>query len=151
MKRLNDRECRHFQRGDVREDGYIFYQYHLTQKDKNGFYLETWYHPDKFENAKNSRLVAERKNPHVLRARNSKYRCAKIQRTQKWFKDYYAEEVKAIYKFAETLKDFTGLNWDVDHIVPLQGKLVSGLHVPWNLEVILKVDNARKSNKFEPC
>ena len=74
-----------------------------------------------------------------------------IQRTQKWFKDYYAEEVQAIYKFAETLKDFTGLDWHVDHIVPLQGKLVSGLHVPWNLRVILAEDNIRKSNKFDPC
>lgn len=151
MKRLNDRHCRPFQRGDVREDGYIFYQYCLTEKDKDGFFKERWCAPDKYEKQKNSRLITERKNTHVPRARCAKYRCAKIQRTQKWFKDYYAEEVKAIYKFAETLRDFTGMNWDVDHIVPLQGKLVSGLHVPWNLEVILKADNARKSNKFDPC
>lgn len=135
----------------MREDGYIFYKYCLTRKNKKGFFIETWCHPDKFEKAKNSRLIAERKNPHIVSARTSKRRCAKMQRTQKWFKDYYAEEVKAIYKFAETLRDFTGLKWDVDHIIPLQGKLVSGLHVPWNLEVILKVDNIRKSNKFDPC
>lgn len=151
MKRLNDRYCRPFQRGDVRADGYIFYQYSMSRKDKAGFFLEHWCHPDKFESKKNSRLIAERKNPHVGKARNSKRRCAIIQRTQKWFKDYYAEEVQAIYKFAETLKDFTGLDWHVDHIVPLQGKLVSGLHVPWNLRVILAEDNIRKSNKFDPC
>lgn len=151
MKRLNDEHCRPFQRGDVRADGYIFYQYYLTIIQPDGFYKEKWYHPDKFGAAKNSRLIAERKNPHRLRARNAKYKCAKIQRTQKWFKDYYAEDVKAIYKFAETLKDFTGLDWHVDHIVPLQGELVSGLHVPWNLRVILAEDNIRKSNKFDPC
>ena len=37
----------------------------------------------------------------------------------------------------------------VDHIIPLHGKLVSGLHVESNLQVITQAANCTKSNKYE--
>jgi len=42
-----------------------------------------------------------------------------------------------------------GFSWHVDHIIPLQGKTVSGFHTPQNLRVIPGVDNLRKNNRYE--
>ena len=58
------------------------------------------------------------------------------------------KEIEAFYTEAERITKETGVKYSVDHVVPLQGKLVSGLHVPWNLRVIPLIDNIKKGNYF---
>lgn len=73
-------------------------------------------------------------------------RAAKIQATPEWADN---KAISAIYKEAQRLQDALGIPMHVDHIVPLRGDLVCGLHVETNLQVIPAPLNLRKSNKFE--
>jgi hypothetical protein len=79
----------------------------------------------------------------------AKYRSAKLQRTPAWLTEFDLLKIKCLYQLAAMRTRESGYTWDVDHIIPLKGKLVSGLHVPDNLRVIPARENKRKLNKYE--
>ena len=59
------------------------------------------------------------------------------------------EAIRKIYEDCAALNEKHGpRSYHVDHIVPLQGKTVSGLHVENNLQILKAVDNLKKSNKY---
>lgn len=76
-------------------------------------------------------------------------RAAKINRTPPWINSEQKEMIKTKYKEAKWMTQRTGIKHHVDHIVPLLGVDVCGLHVPWNLRVLPARENARKGNKLE--
>lgn len=85
-------------------------------------------------------------NLGIFRAIKAKRRAAKMQRTPSWLSEFDLDYMKSIYIQAKELEKITGIKYHVDHIIPLQGKEVSGLHVPWNLQIITAEENTRKSN-----
>jgi len=87
-------------------------------------------------------------NPELVIA-NSKHRRTKHkQATPKWLTQEHKTQIKQFYLDAMLVSKVTGVPYAVDHIVPLRGELVSGLHVPWNLAVITREENSKKSNKI---
>ena len=75
-------------------------------------------------------------------------RFAKRQRaTVKWANRFFIDEA---YSLAQLRESVTGLEWHVDHIIPIRSDLVSGLHCESNLRVILADDNMSKGNRWWP-
>jgi hypothetical protein len=87
------------------------------------------------------------RNPHADHEyRTRRYRARKCA-TPPWLSDSHRQEMAAIYHEARSRP---GGPWHVDHIVPLLGKNVSGLHVPWNLQIVTAEQNLKKSNRMWP-
>lgn len=88
-------------------------------------------------------------NSDLFNEKAAKRRAAKIQRTPKWLSNKDRFFLKEIYSLAKEREKYTNIKWHVDHIIPLQGEFVSGLHVPSNLQVIPAIENIRKKNRYE--
>jgi len=79
---------------------------------------------------------------------NALYRARKLSATPPWLDEKMLSEIKEVYRECQELSEETGVPHHVDHIVPLKGKNVRGLHVPWNLRAIPAEENLTKGNKF---
>jgi hypothetical protein len=88
-------------------------------------------------------------NPSKLNAIGAKYRAVKLNATPKWLTVDDFKQIEVFYVNAQNFNLTTGVKHHVDHIVPLQGENVCGLHVPWNLQVLTASENTSKSNKFQ--
>jgi len=90
----------------------------------------------------------QKTNPDKMNAIAAKRRASKLQRTPHWLTEDEHWLIKEAYALAKLREKATGIKWHVDHVVPLQGDVVSGLHVPWNLQVIPGSENCGKHNKW---
>jgi len=88
-------------------------------------------------------------NKGSVNAAHMKRHVSKINRTPVWTSETDIWMMKEIYELCELRTRLTGISWHVDHIIPLQGVCVSGLHTPYNLQVIPAMENIKKGNKFE--
>jgi hypothetical protein len=95
----------------------------------------------------NCRLSAHRwreNNPEKKREEAAERRRIEARRTPAWAD---LAEIKQTYLDAARKTLETGVLHEVDHIYPLRGKTVSGLHVPDNLRVVHWLENRRKGNQ----
>ena len=86
-------------------------------------------------------------NPHKVNALIAKRHAAKLQATPSWASK---EAIECVYAEAARLTKETGERHEVDHIVPLQGEIVTGLHWEGNLQILPKHENIRKLNRHWP-
>jgi hypothetical protein len=91
--------------------------------------------------------VWEEKYPEKKRAITNARRRRYKHATPKWLTAEHKKEVRELYLEAQRLIKETGRKFEVDHIEPIMGEDVCGLNVPWNLQILLKEENLKKSNK----
>ena len=89
-------------------------------------------------------------NRDKVNAQAARYRASKLNATPNWLTEEHHKDIEQFYWLAKDLCAVTGERYEVDHIVPLQGENVSGLHVPWNLQVLPRDINASKGNTTCP-
>jgi hypothetical protein len=122
-------------------------------------YMKEWHKKHSFEqiiyrkiykeNNPNYFINYNKLNKSKLNAKTRARQAAAIQRTPIWVDADEFWMITKVYALAELRTKMLGVNWHVDHIIPLQGKLVSGLHTIANLQVIPAKVNFSKSNKYE--
>jgi len=115
-------------------------------KDANQYSKQ--HYQKNIKNIKGRHEKYRRDNLNKFAAYSAKRRAAKLQRTPPWLTKEDFKEIDAFYKKAALFSKYCGQKYVVDHRIPLQGKLVSGLHVPLNLQVITEKENFEKNNKF---
>lgn len=119
-------------------------EYSRKARAKNSFY---YHEKTKRWKEKNIQRVSEyrktyaAKNKHKFAFYNSRRRTAKIMAFPNWADK---DEIKSLYKKASIL------GMQIDHIVPLKSKLVCGLHVENNLQLLPKYENLSKGNRSWP-
>lgn len=90
----------------------------------------------------------KRRNRAAYNARNKNRKCRAKKAMPTWLTSQQKDWIKSWYTMAKAMERDLGGKWHVDHIVPLQGDIVCGLHVPWNLQVLPAAENIKKGNKL---
>lgn len=122
-------------------------EYRERTKEKAAEYRLTWQRKHK-EKVRQRCKVWREANPDKNRAKAMRYRANKIQRTVDWDKELTELVEQEASDLCLRREQLTGQKWHVDHIIPLCGKNVSGLHVWNNLAVLPASVNIGKNNKY---
>lgn len=103
------------------------------------------------KNRQKIRFIAsnwQKNNKGKVNSNTALRHAAKMKRKPKWLSKEDTLKIKCLYQVAAMRNRESDIEWHVDHIVPLQGENVCGLHVPWNLQIIPAIENMRKNNRF---
>jgi len=88
------------------------------------------------------------KNKHIYVANAARGRASRLNATPTWLTDEQRKEINNIYRVCQKVSAHTNVQHNVDHIVPLKGETVCGLHVPWNLQILPEKINKSKGNRY---
>ena len=117
-----------------------------ANKERRNAQTKAYYEANK-EKHSNLMKAWEEANKDKRNAIDAKRKASKLQRTPSWLTKEDLAEIEDIYRMAKRRSEVEGIEYHVDHIIPLQGRNISGLHVPSNLQILRATENLRKSNK----
>lgn len=106
------------------------------------------YNIDNRDEILRKKSIYQKENPDIINSYVAKRNADKASATPKWLTKEQLLEIRVFYAEATKLTKETGIKHEVDHIIPLRGKNVVGLHVPWNLQILTKIANIKKGNKI---
>jgi hypothetical protein len=110
-------------------------------------YDRVWQQANKDKKSKNYKNW-QVNNRAKVNSYNSYRRALELKATPSWLTNEQKSQIDSIYWLARFQQQLDDEQYHVDHIVPLRGKTVCGLHVPWNLQVIPAKENLTKGNKL---
>jgi hypothetical protein len=117
----------------------------LARRQENAL---KWYYKNR-DFARQRNREYKRSNGDIIAAARRRDRAQRRSAAKPW-RDEFTRLVEAeASRLAKARSLMFGFQWDVDHIAPLAGKEVCGLHIWSNLSVIPAVFNCRKRNKFD--
>ena len=130
-------------------------KWYKDNKEYADAYNRNYYHTNEdfrdYLKKKNSDFQKDQRSTYGFKvkknSREAKRRSAKLKATPQWLTNQHLIQIENLYWLAQDLKAVSGQDYHVDHIIPLQGKQVCGLHVPWNLQILPSEINISKSNK----
>ncbi len=125
--------------------------YRERNKEKLNAKDRAYYHENKerfFKRVSEYFKSYQKANRAKYNALENRRRASKLNATPPWLTKEQLEEMEYMYLVSKDAYLLTGEEYEVDHIVPLQGKDICGLHVPWNLQVLTASSNRSKNNKY---
>ena len=129
-----------------------FFKRHATTKSE---YQKDWqkeYNKMNYQRYKEARKKYYKeyfeKYPHRHTSKRVLADMRKSGAAPKWLDKDMLMEIDSFYECAKALKTVRGIQYEVDHIIPLISKYVCGLHVPWNLQILTKEENREKGNSI---
>ncbi len=137
--------------------------YRKANREKQRLLSKKWYKKNKAHRLKLSKdyyrqnKVKKAKSASLWRKNNkdksamytANYRASKARATPSWFSEFDEFVIAEAFSLATERERFTGKKWHVDHVVPVNGKVVCGLHSAHNIQVIPGVINMSKQNRFD--
>lgn len=147
-----EKESSYFSKDKSRSDGLSYVckscrkeNYNLNKEailiNKKEYYLKN--RDDKIRKACSYGKIWRKNNPDKVNFYNSTKRQRRLQRNKT--RD---PRIKAMYSLAKRLSTCLQSKFQVDHVIPMQGKFVSGLHIFDNLQVISAAENYKKNNSY---
>ena len=106
------------------------------------------WHENNKERAREFAKKYRLKNPAKHCFHQANRRSLKSNATPSWLTPIQLAQIQEFYDVALAKSVQTGIRYEVDHIHPLNGNGFTGLHVPWNLQVLPAAENRAKGNKF---